>query len=270
MLGRTDSRPRLILLICFLGLFAGALGLRLAYWQVGQGDDLRRLAVDQLTPVAESHMRRGEIVDSGGAVLATTAYRDRLAAYPDLLSVDQRPKVARRLADILGLEGQARSSLIATFASGVPYAIVSRRLTMEQSDAVRALPTADLAALALEPQPVRFYPNDGGSPDTTLASQLLGFVTDDGQGRYGIEQYGQELLVGADMATADLTADAPLLPHEGGDVRLTIDASLQLRLEKELYAAWVADEAPRVSGLVMDPVHRRDPRVGVRARLQRQ
>ena len=35
----------------------------------------------------------------------------------------------------------------------------------------------------LEPMPVRFYPNNGGSPDTTLASQLLGFVTDDGPGQ---------------------------------------------------------------------------------------
>jgi hypothetical protein len=54
------------------------------------------------------------------------------------------------------------------------------------------------AALELDPQPVRFYPNSGGYPDTTLASQLLGFVTDDGQGRYGIEQFGQDLLAGTD------------------------------------------------------------------------
>ena len=57
------------------------------------------------------------------------------------------------------------------------------------------LRVGDLAALELDPQPVRFYPNSGGSPDTTLASQLLGFVTDDGQGRYGIEQFGQDLLL---------------------------------------------------------------------------
>ena len=39
----------------------------------------------------------------------------------------------------------------------------------------------------------------------------------------------------------------------GKDIRLTIDATLQLQLEKELYAAWVADKAKVVSGLVLDP-----------------
>ncbi len=254
MLGRTDSRVRLILLLCFLGLFAGALGLRLAYWQIGQGDDLRRRANDQLARPIEAQTRRGEILDSRGTVLATTGYRDRLAAYPDLLNPVDRPKVAHRIGAILELDGRDLDQLVDTFESAVAYTIVARRLTQEQSDLVReGLRSKDLAALALEPQPVRFYPNSGGSPDTTLASQLLGFVTDEGQGSYGIEQYGQDLLAGASGATADLGADAQAVPQTGGDMQLTIDASLQLRLEKELYAAWVADRAPRVTGLVMDP-----------------
>ncbi len=254
MLGRTDSRVRLILLLCVLGLFAGALGLRLAYWQIGQGDDLRRRAAAQLAQPGETQTRRGEIVDSRGIVLATTAYRDRLTANPDLLNSEQRPKVARRLGDILGLNGGEIEQLVDTFVSAVPYTIVARRLTQEQSDLIReGLRDGALAKINLEPQPVRFYPNSGGSPDTTLASQLLGFVTADGQGSYGIEQYGQDLLAGASGATANIGADAPALPQQGGEVRLTIDASLQLRLEKELYAAWVANRAPRVTGLVMDP-----------------
>lgn len=254
MLGRTDSRARLVFLLCLMGLFAGALGLRLVYWQIGQGDDLRARASEQLARPGDTQARRGEIVDSNGTVLATTAYRDRLAAYPDLLNDEERPRVARRLGDILGLDGRQLDELIGTFESKVPYAIVSRRLTVEQSDRIReGLLSGQLAALDLEPQPFRFYPNSGGSPDTTLASQLIGFVTDDGEGRYGIEQYGQDLLAGADAATAGLGAGAPVLPQIGGQVRLTIDASLQLRLEKELYAAWVADRAPRVTGVVMDP-----------------
>jgi len=255
MLGRTDSRARLVLLLCVLGLFAGALGLRLAYWQIGQGDDLRRRATQQLDQPAAAQARRGEIVDSRGTVLATTAYRDRLAAYPDLLTNEEdQVDVAHNLGDILGLEGQQLDELIDTLGSEAPYAIVARRLTAEQSGQVReGIQDGTLMALELEPQPVRFYPNSGGSPDTTLASQLIGFVTDEGQGSYGIEQYGQSLLTGGDGATADLAADAAVLAQTGGQVRLTIDASLQLRLEKELYAAWVADNAPRVTGLVMDP-----------------
>jgi cell division protein FtsI/penicillin-binding protein 2 len=258
MLGRTDSRLRLISLMCVFAVMASALMLRLAYWQVGQADDLQGKAHEQLvTADADEQIRRGEITDSSGTVLATTAYRDRLAAYPDVLNEEERPVVAQRLAAILGMSAEDEAALVTTFQSAAPYVIVSRRLTQEQSDAVRAgLASRELAALQLEPQPVRFYPNDGGSPGTTLASQLLGFVTDDGQGRYGIEQYGQDLLAGADGATANAdpaVGDALPLPTLGGDITLTIDASMQLRLEKELYAAWIADRAPRVTGLVMDP-----------------
>jgi cell division protein FtsI (penicillin-binding protein 3) len=39
----------------------------------------------------------------------------------------------------------------------------------------------------------------------------------------------------------------------GQTIRLSIDRSLQLQLEKELYLAWNADKAARVSGIVMDP-----------------
>jgi cell division protein FtsI/penicillin-binding protein 2 len=257
MLGRTDSRTRLLVLICILGLFGGALGVRLAYWQIGQGDDLRQKAAQQLDDPAQAQARRGDIVDATGAVLATTAYRDRLAAYPDLLlTQEERDEVVANLSEILGLDAAGRANLAQTFNSDAPYSIVSRRLTVEQSQRVRdGLRNGDLAALQLEPMPIRFYPNNGGSPDTTLASQLLGFVTDDGEGRYGIEQSGQDLLAGSDAATADAggLADAFTLPTNGGELKLTIDASLQLRLEKELYAAWVADQAPRVSGIVMDP-----------------
>src|SRR5687767_3000090 len=132
MLGRTDSRGRLILLLCVLGLVAGALGLRLAYWQIGQGDRLRNLAADQAAQPAETQVRRGDIVDTHGTVLATTAYRDRLAAYPDLLSGKDSPLVAQRLGDILGLDGAQRDQLVATLASDLPYTIVSKRLTIDQ------------------------------------------------------------------------------------------------------------------------------------------
>jgi len=254
MLGRTDSRLRLVVLLGVFAIIGSLLGLRLAYWQIGQADALRDLAAAQvLTPNEERAIERGQIIDRSGAVLATTAYRDLLAAYPDLMSNEQRIAVPARLAQILGLSGQQADELAARFTSDRPYVVVARQLTEAQSDQVRAgLADGSLAELGLEAHPVRFYPNAGGSPDTTLASQLLGFVTQDGQGRYGIEQASQDVLSGDLGATAS-TDGSTTLPTEGGTVQLTIDASLQLRLEKELYAAWVADRAMRVTGVVLDP-----------------
>jgi cell division protein FtsI (penicillin-binding protein 3) len=92
---------------------------------------------------------------------------------------------------------------------------------------------------------------------------LLGFTNREGEGQYGIEQRFQDLLGGRPRvmsAQRDVSgrviADTerlvdPGLP--GSDIRLTIDAGLQLMLEKELYAAWVADRAKMASAVVMDP-----------------
>lgn len=253
MAGRTDSRLRLLLLLGGFAIFAGVLGLRLAYWQLGQASELRRQADAQLARPVSDEIRRGDITDRRGRLLATTAYRDRLAAHPDLLEPDERTEMARRLAALLELDDQQEQDLVERFESGAPYVIVSRRLSELQSQLVREqLASGQLAALSLEPHAVRFYPNLGGSPGTTLASQLLGFVTEDGQGQYGVERQQQEVLAGRSGVTAAVD-DAPLPAIEGGSVQLTIDASLQLRLEKELYAAWVANRAERVSGIVVDP-----------------
>ena len=253
MLGRTDSRLRLVALLFVMAVIAGALGVRLAYWQVGQATDLRRLAEAQLSRPEGEEIRRGDITDRRGTLLATTAYRDLLAAHPDLIPRDRQADVAHQLAALLDFTPQQEKQLIERLQSDSPYVVVSRQLTAEQSQEVRQLVASGrLSALSLEARPVRFYPNQGGAPDTTLASQLLGFVTADGQGQYGIEQGQQELLAGQHGLTA--AAQDALLPAAAGvSLRLTIDASLQLRLEKELYAAWVANRAERVSAVVMDP-----------------
>src|SRR3954451_24757181 len=209
MLGRTDSRLRLVALLLVFGVVATLLGIRLAYWQLGQGPDLRRIASTQLQqPDAADEVRRGDITDRRGDVLATTAYRDLLAAYPDVMKDDaERDKTAAGLTTILGLtadqETQLRAALGSDEHGAASYLVVSKQLSESQSDEVRAgLANKSLAALALEPHPVRFYPSAGGSPGTTLASQLRGFVTQDGEGRYGVDQNSQSILAGAGSATA--------------------------------------------------------------------
>ncbi|CAN5629166.1 penicillin-binding protein 2 [soil metagenome] len=252
MLGRTDSRLRLVALLAALVVFAGALGLRLSYWQLSEATRLRELAAAQLVRPEVEEAQRGRITDRRGTMLAGTAYRDLLAAHPDLIRQDMRKVLALRLAGLLELGEDETAQLVGKFEDGVAYTVVARRLTEAQSQEVRAqLDTGDLAGLTLEPRPVRFYPNQGGSPSTTLASQLLGFVTEDGEGQYGIEQYHQAALAGRPGVTAALEGVDP--PVAGADLQLTIDASLQLRLEKELHAAWVANRASQVSAVVMDP-----------------
>ena len=142
--------------------------------------------------------------------------------------------------------------------------MLAHGLTPAQSSAIKAgLADGSLVQLRLEPEPVRVYPLAGGATGTTLAAQLLGFVNRDGTGQYGIEGRWQDLLAGSPqvlLAQRD-GSGRPILDNAetlqpgspGTSLTLTIDASLQLKLEQEVYAAWVADRAKSVSGVVMDP-----------------
>ncbi len=242
----------------------GAVGvLRLAYWQVVMGPDLAARAQGQIQQTTTEPALRGDILDRHGAVLATTGYRDTLAAWPNIIDADRREAMVDELAAILGLDEAGRDGLLETLDPSSQYATLVRELTEEQSQAIRhGIADGSFSGLTLIPHPVRIYPNPGGQPGTTLASQLLGFVrTSDGTGHYGIEQRYDTVLSGTPRRVAVArdrgrpleSSELVLDPgRDGQAIRLSIDASLQLQLEKELYLAWTADSAKRVSGMVMD------------------
>jgi cell division protein FtsI/penicillin-binding protein 2 len=144
------------------------------------------------------------------------------------------------------------------------YVVLAHGLDTATADRIRAAKAAnEIEGVLLEPEPVRVYPHEGGGPGTTLAAQLLGFVNLDGAGQYGVEQYYQDLLNGSPRvihAQKDIAARAvpdSIVVEDPGtagvDLRMTIDAGLQLALEQELLAAWAADKAQSVSAVVMDP-----------------
>jgi cell division protein FtsI/penicillin-binding protein 2 len=267
MLGRTDSRARAILVLLVFVIVAGALGARLAYWQVMRRDDLAAMAVKQSSMTVTLPARRGAIYDrSGTVVLATSVERDRLAATPKLLTPERRTAVAQALIGVLGLAGEAATTLQARMASDREYVILARGLDAKASDRIRELlagkdPT--LSGLLLEPEQERLYPQPGGGPETSLAAHLLGFVNREGTGQYGVEQFYQERLAGTPRivaaqkdATGNAVPDSATVLQQGApgeDLLLTIDAGLQVAVEQELLSAWIADRAKRVSAVVLDP-----------------
>ncbi len=265
MLGRTDSRGRLLFLLIVFIFGALALVARLAYWQVVERERLTSEAVAQTTVTVETPSKRGDIYDrTGTVVLATTVPRERLAASPAQLTPEKRRATVTEVARILGLDEAATLILRDKLASGAKYVILARDLDRTMADRVRAAVNAKRAfELSLEPEPERIYPQAGGAPGSTLAAHLIGFVNRDGQGQYGVEQSYQDQLGGvprivragrdASGRARSVGAEVTQAGLSGSDVRLTIDAGLQLRLEQELLAAGIADRAKRVSAVVMDP-----------------
>ena len=265
MLGRTDSRRRLLVLLIAFVIASLALVSRLAFWQLAESDWLVERATAQTTVRIETPSRRGEIFDRSGTIaLATTVDRDRLAAAPAEMSPAIRDATEKELIGLLGLEEEAAATLRANLATDRAYIVLARNIEPAISDRIRAaLKDGRVAHVSLEPEPVRIYPQAGGGPDSTLAAHLLGFVNRDGVGQYGVEQYYQATLAGTPrvaVARRDITGRAmtdTAIVSEAGvpgvDVRLTIDAGLQVTLEQELLAAWIADQAKSVSAVVLDP-----------------
>ena len=206
MLGRTDSRARAIILLLVFVVVAGALGVRLAYWQVVRGDDLSAMAVRQSSKTVTLPARRGAIYDrSGTVVLATSVQRDRLAATPKLLTPERRVAVADALVGLLALQGEEAINLRTRMVSERQYVVLARGLDAKLSDKIRELSAGDqptLAGLLLEPEQERLYPQPGGGPETTLAAHLLGFVNREGTGQYGVEQFYQDRLAGTQRVLA--------------------------------------------------------------------
>lgn len=265
MLGRTDSRRRILFLLGFFVLVSVALVARTAYWQVVRATDLTADAVAQSFIRVPLPSRRGDIYDRSGTVLlATTVDRDRLVAAPDQLTPARRTQTADALISLLKLDPPAATELRARLAAKKGYIILAHGITADVSERIRAAIAAKrLWNVALESEPVRVYPQAGGGPNSTLAANVLGFVNRDGTGQYGIEQYYQTTLAGTPrvlQAQRDVNgramADSAVVEQQGSigqDLRTTLDSGLQLMVEQEVLAAWIADKAKTVSAVVMDP-----------------
>jgi cell division protein FtsI/penicillin-binding protein 2 len=260
---QVDSGRRLLLVALILALLGSTLVVRLGYWQISQRDRLVESANRQIYARTEVPTRRGAIYDrSGTIVLAGTVARERLVASAEQLSPDQRAALVSLLTPVLGLGAADAAALQAKLDTGKPYVILARDLTPSTAETIRSsAEAAGLPGLAFETTFVRVH-QPGGTPDTTLAAQLLGFVNQAGAGQYGVEQSYQDVLAGTPRvveADRDINGQ-PLADTErtvsagtpGADVRLTIDASLQLALEQEAMAATIADHADGVSIVVLD------------------
>ena len=265
MLGRTNSRRRLLFLLIVFAIGSTLLTARLAYWQVIDRERLAGQAAAQTTVTLDSPSKRGDIYDrTGTVVLATTVQRERLVAALDQLTPERRRSTVLELTRILALDETESAALRDRMTGTARYVILRHGLDRTTADRIRsAMDARRVFGLSLEPEPERVYPQVGGGPGSTLAAHLIGFVNREGSGQYGIEQYYQATLAGEPRVVV-AQRDASGLPMledavvsqagaPGTDLRLTIDAGLQLKVEQELLAAWVADRAKRASAVVMDP-----------------
>lgn len=135
------------------------------------------------------------------------------------------------------------------------YAVLAKKL---DENAKQAIEDLDIKGVGLREESIRTYPQG------KLASQLLGFVNDEGLGTYGVEQFLDEQLRGEPgqlKAITDVNG-IPLVSNEdniikdpipGKRVRLTLDIGMQAKSEDILKKHLSDVNSKSGSIIIMDP-----------------
>jgi cell division protein FtsI (penicillin-binding protein 3) len=248
----------MVAILLVFSVLATATGLRLGYWQVIAASELAEDALQSMGSDSVEMPPRADILDRDGVVMAQTASYDVLVAYPSDIEPEEREGIIETLGGILGLDAAEREVYLAKLSSDAMWASLDGRISHKESAAVvRAVEAKLLPGIGLDPQDVRIYQRSGGQAETTLASQIIGFVRADGRGGEGVERLYDDRLTTVDPDTLDLASvdgiPGALEGVEPPPLELTLDAKLQKQVEKELNTARIANKAKSASAIVMDP-----------------
>ncbi|MDF1542549.1 MAG: penicillin-binding protein 2 [Anaerosomatales bacterium] len=241
------ERHGLVLVLISLGLLA--IGARLVYLQVYAAPAYAEKAYAQRTRDIEIAPKRGTIYDREGDPLAVS--REARTIYASPRFVTDATSTAEALAHVLGGDTAEYAERLQKDSG---FAYVSRKVEVEQAEAVEAL---GLSGIGILKDSRRAYPSG------ELAAQVLGFVGTDGDGLWGLEQYYDDVLSGEPgsvLAERD-PFGRPIPggvmhyedPVDGRDIVLTIDKDIQYTAQVALQQAVEQWCAAAGSVLVMDP-----------------
>ena len=286
--------------VAFLAVAALLIG-RLFWVQVIIGDELREQANDQRSRTYVDRARRGEIVDRDGNTMAYTMQARSLTVSPvqlrselkeqqelqmrmdGLSDADIAAQVDARVEDVLrtmaneipGMigDGEVKGDAPASTATGEPTTQVGQVSAKEILDKLHADSSyevlvrnvdPDVAAtvadafhgIAADHQDIRQYPNGA------VGENIIGKVSMDGQGQFGLEAARDADLTGIDgRSTEDVSAGGQSIPGslrdvvpavEGSRIELTIDLDLQTYVQQALEQAKANSQAKDAQAVVLD------------------
>ena len=239
-----QSRTFVLMLIMGILMFV-LLFFRLYDLQITRHEELQGKAVSQQTRRTVVTASRGTIYDASGNILAISASAETIILSP--LEIDQavnskttpvswtKDSLAAGLADILGKDAASIRKRMENTES--QYEVIQLRAEEDVAAKVRAyVDENDIVGVHLVADSKRYYPYG------SLAAQVIGFVGTDNTGLYGLEAYYEEELEGQsglvisakDKAENDMlyTYEQYFAAKDGGDLTLTLDATIQYYLEK--------------------------------------
>lgn len=212
------AQVRLMVLALLFGAIVLAILIRLSVLAVSAepvrpGDPLSGL----LPP-------RGDIVDRHGQPLARTIEGWSIAIHPNKV-IGDKGQLATRLAAMI--PDRTPGQYYALLNSGGSFAWLRRRALPELVKSVNALGEPGIEMMR---EPDRLY------PQSSLAAHVLGYLSSDGTGGWGMER----------------VLDDELLSPGREPVALALDLRVQAALENELAAAMTSFQAKGAAGVILD------------------
>lgn len=237
--------------------------LRVAYWQLVRGEELKNAAIEQQTRKTNITASRGTIYDRNGKALATSATVNTLICDPQQIKKDGGAEyVASTLSSIIDMD---KEEILKILNKTNMYQVIKKRITVEESEAIKKeKDKKEHPETAKYFTGIRFEEDSKRYYSYNVAPHVVGFTGYDNNGLQGIElTFDDELLGkpgsimsakaadGTNMKTQYEEAEAS---RSGANVVLTIDETIQHFLEKHLEEA-VKEYSLKegAAGIIMNP-----------------
>src|SRR3990167_9998203 len=216
------------LLILILAIFIA----RLFYLQIVRHDYYRAQALADQQKEYTIPAARGTIAAKSGSGSVALVLNEKLyTLYADPAFIKNATEAAAKVAAVTNADKAEYAKAMKTKNSR--YVVLARRLGEDQKKKISDL---KLPGVGTQAQQYRTYPQG------SLAAQVLGFVNNDGQGTYGVEQALDKTLMGTPGKLKAITdaQGVPLAasrdnvqvdPKPGKDLVLSLDLGMQRQLE---------------------------------------
>jgi stage V sporulation protein D (sporulation-specific penicillin-binding protein) len=243
--------------IAFLIIIAtfAMLVFRVAYIQVVKAGELKAEAAKIQTAEIDIEPDRGSIYDRNGKELAISAKSYKIYAYNQSLYVsqkeEQKKKVVDELSETMGLD---KEEIVETLSEDSNMVQLGDEYDYTVVDKVKAL---GYESIVIRTSTKRVYPNGA------FMSQLIGSMTSDNTGRYGLEYEYNDVLTGVygrwvkntDRDGNTLAQGEKLYfeAQDGYNLVLTTDEVIGHYVEEALDAAMKSTNADKITCVVMEP-----------------
>jgi stage V sporulation protein D (sporulation-specific penicillin-binding protein) len=228
--------------------------LRLFYVQVIRYDHYHAAALSDQLKQYQIPATRGLIeVQDGNGVVPIVLNQPLYTLYADPPLIKNIAPAAIKIKNIIGGDASQYATLMQT--KDTQYVVLANKLSPQQSSQLLRL---KLPGVGTQSQDYRTYPQG------SLASQLLGFVNNSGQGEYGLEQALNNQLKGtpgevkavtdaSGVPLADSKGNIEKAPVNGDNIVTTINLPMQAAMEQILKKNYQTTKSQGISAIIMDP-----------------